>query len=75
MAVMLAQSHATPHQIMAVTGHSSLEEIERYTREVNRLRLADEAIDKLSRGKLGTKVSHSEVGLDVPPEKAKRNQA
>jgi integrase/recombinase XerD len=45
----LAESDATPHEIMAVTGHQTLEEVERYTKAVNRTRLADTAMAKLRR--------------------------
>jgi integrase/recombinase XerD len=49
-AARLAERGATPHEIMAVTGHRSLDEIERYTREAARAGLADAAIAKLKRG-------------------------
>lgn len=34
-ATRLADAGATPHQIMAITGHRSLKEVERYTRAAN----------------------------------------
>ena len=40
----LVEAGAKPHQIMAVTGHSSLEEIERYGRAFNRPQLGAGAI-------------------------------
>ena len=43
----LAERGATPHEIMAVTGHQSLEEVERYTRAANKSQLADSAMAKL----------------------------
>jgi integrase/recombinase XerD len=43
----LAEGGATPHEIMAVTGHRSLEEVERYTRKANKKKLADSAMAKL----------------------------
>jgi integrase len=46
-AVALAEAGATAHEIAAVTGHMSLEEVERYTRAANRKKLADAAIGKL----------------------------
>jgi integrase/recombinase XerD len=49
-AARLAERGATPHEIMAVTGHRSLEEVERYTREAARAGLADAAMAKLKRG-------------------------
>jgi integrase len=48
-AARLAEQGATPHEIMAVTGHQSLEEIERYTRAARRAGLADSAMAKLKR--------------------------
>lgn len=43
----LAESGATAHEIMAMTGHQTLTEAERYTRAVDRAGLADRAMDKL----------------------------
>lgn len=43
----LAEAGATPHEIMVVTGHQTLEEVERYTKAVNRQRTADSAMAKL----------------------------
>ena len=43
----LAEAGASPHQIMAITGHQTLEEVMRYTATVNRPNLASEAMDKL----------------------------
>jgi integrase len=46
-ATQLAEEGATPHEIMAVTGHRTLEEVERYTKQANRKRSADVAMSKL----------------------------
>jgi integrase len=46
-AAALAEAGATTHEIAAVTGHMSLEEIERYTRAARTKKLADTAIAKL----------------------------
>lgn len=43
----LAEAGATAHQIMAVLGHKSLAEAERYTREADQQSLADEGIGKV----------------------------
>jgi hypothetical protein len=43
----LAEAGATPHQIAAVTGHKTLSEIERYTREASQPGLAASAIGKI----------------------------
>lgn len=47
----LAEAHRSGHEIMAVTGHQSLKEVDRYTAAANRARLADSAIGALSRTK------------------------
>ena len=46
-AARLAERGATPHEIMAITGHQTLEEVEHYTRTANRQKLADAAMDRL----------------------------
>jgi integrase/recombinase XerD len=49
-ATALADAGATPHEIMAVTGHQTLEEVERYTREADRRGNASSAMAKLKQG-------------------------
>lgn len=44
----LAEAGCTAHEIMAITGHKTLAEAERYTREADRRRGAREAFRKLS---------------------------
>jgi integrase/recombinase XerD len=46
-ATALAEAGATPHQIMSITGHQTLEEVERYTKAANRSKSADKAMAKL----------------------------
>jgi integrase len=46
-ATALADAGATPHEIMAFTGHQTLEEVERYTKAANRKKSADVAMTKL----------------------------
>ena len=46
-AALLAEAGATPHEIMAVTGHQTLEEVERYTRAARQSLLADSAFRRL----------------------------
>ena len=46
-AARLAQKGATPHEIMSITGHQTLQEVERYTRAVSQSQLADSAMQKL----------------------------
>lgn len=43
-AARLAERGATAHEIMAITGHKSLEEVERYTRAAQRGKLGDEEV-------------------------------
>ncbi|ATQ43588.1 tyrosine-type recombinase/integrase [Caulobacter mirabilis] len=43
----LAEAGCTVHQIMAVLGHVSLGEAEKYTRDADRAQLADDAFEKL----------------------------
>ena len=46
-AARLAERGASPHEIMAITGHQSLEEVERYTRAARKAELANSAMAKL----------------------------
>jgi integrase/recombinase XerD len=46
----LAEAGATPHEIMAITGHQTLEEVERYTKAASRKKIADAAMAKLGGG-------------------------
>lgn len=43
----LAEAGCTVHEIMAITGHQSLKEVERYTRAAGRRALADTAIGRI----------------------------
>jgi integrase len=49
LAVRLAEGGARPHEIMSITGHLSLEEVERYTRGANTKRVADSWMEKIKR--------------------------
>jgi integrase len=42
----LAETGATAHQIMAVTGHKTLKEVDRYTKAVNQPLLAEQALEQ-----------------------------
>jgi integrase len=46
-AARLAESGCSAHEIMSITGHASLKEVERYTREVSQKRNSKAAIIKL----------------------------
>jgi integrase len=54
----LADAGCTPHEIMAVLGHKTLAEAERYTRDADQLRLAGAAIIKLE-GRKKNKVAQT----------------
>ncbi|MGA8411292.1 MAG: tyrosine-type recombinase/integrase [Xanthobacteraceae bacterium] len=47
LAARLAEGGASPHEIMSITGHRTIGEIERYTKAANQPRLADVAMSKL----------------------------
>ena len=44
--IIIAERSGTAHEIMAILGHSTLEEAERYTREANAAKLADSGLAK-----------------------------
>lgn len=46
----LAEAGCTPHQIQSITGHTTLKEVERYTREADKKRLAIQAFEQLRTG-------------------------
>jgi integrase len=43
----MAENGATPHELMAVTGHTTLEQVETYTRAAEKRKLADSAMAKI----------------------------
>jgi integrase/recombinase XerD len=47
MNLRVAEEGATLHELMAVTGHRSLEQVERCTRAAQKKKLADSAMAKL----------------------------
>lgn len=46
----LAEAGCTPHEIMAITGHTTLKEVTRYTAAADRRQLADRAFEKITIG-------------------------
>jgi integrase len=48
-AARLAECGASTHEIMSITGHRSLEEVERYTRAAKQAALADSAMSKFKK--------------------------
>jgi len=75
-ATRLAEMGCTPHEIMAVTGHRTLKEVDRYTREAAQRLLAASAFDRLR----AKEVSHPGAATpewdenSVQPTEKKGNQ-
>jgi integrase len=70
-ATRLAEHECTDHQIMAWGGWKTLAEVQRYTREANRKRLAKQAAAKLE---TGTKVANLFVQVSQNGEKVLKDQ-
>lgn len=49
---LLAEAGCTQYEIMALHGHSDPKTSEIYTRSVDRLRLAEQALDRIDLGKI-----------------------
>jgi integrase len=65
----LAEAGCTAHEIMAVLGHKTLSEAERYTREADQARLAVAALAKLE-GRITNRITQTASdGLGKTPEK------
>jgi integrase len=45
----IAEAGGTAHELMAISGHKTLTEVQRYTRDADRKKLADSAMAKLRR--------------------------
>jgi integrase len=60
----MADAGCTVHEIAAVSGHRSLKEIERYTREADQARLARAALDRQLRAEREQDLSNLETRLD-----------
>jgi integrase len=48
----LAEAGCTPHEIMAISGHKSLQEVTRYTAKASRVRMAQTAMESIGGSKL-----------------------
>jgi hypothetical protein len=57
------------HEIAAVSGHRSLGEIERYTRNADQARLASQALARQLRAESEQELSNLETRLDKTGEK------
>jgi integrase len=62
----LADAGCSAHEIMSITGHKSIKEVDRYTKAANQVHLADAAILKLERNGNRTK-----IGKRPPPPSGK----
>ncbi|KQY66800.1 hypothetical protein ASD25_14795 [Brevundimonas sp. Root1423] len=60
----LAEAGCTAHEIMAVTGHRTLKEVERYTQAAARKGLAESAMARIDGTEPEQKLSNPEDGLD-----------
>jgi integrase/recombinase XerD len=61
-AARLAERGASAHEIMSITGHKSLEEVERYTKAARQKVMAGAAMARLSQAEAGT----GSVPLSIP---------
>ncbi len=65
----LAEAGCSPHEIMSVSGHVTLREVERYTKAANRAKLADSALATLQTAqKEAAKLAKSDSRLANTPE-------
>ncbi|WP_188612562.1 tyrosine-type recombinase/integrase [Chelatococcus reniformis] len=61
MAARLAERGASPHQIMSVTGHKTLAEVQRYTKAADRRGTAKAAMGLLTEPETGTEIVAPQV--------------
>ncbi|GAB1717057.1 MAG: phage integrase [Nitrobacter sp.] len=74
-ATALAENAATPHEIMSITGHRSIEEVERYTKAARMRMMANAAMAKLSPPREAAQnLSHRAERWDNSRRKAKENK-
>lgn len=59
----LAEAGVSTKHIMSVTGHTTLKEIERYTRDADQVRMADDAFEAMARQKQEQKLPNHEKRL------------
>ena len=70
----LAEAGCTAHEIMAVLGHKTLSEAERYTREADQARLAIEAMTKLEGRSANTNAQTASGGLGRTPKTEEKSK-
>jgi integrase len=59
----LAEAGGTAHELMAISGHKTLAEVQRYTKDVDRKKLADSAMAKLRGQSENSSVTNIEAPL------------
>jgi enterobacteria phage integrase len=70
----LAEAGCTAHEIMAILGHKTLAEVERYTREADQVWLATEAMTKLE-GRTTNKTAQTDrIGLGKAPKSKRKSK-
>jgi len=62
---VMAESDCTAHEIMSVSGHTTLREVERYTKAANRKDLAARAQAKVAKAQADTEVESNVVPLPI----------
>ena len=70
----LAEAGCTAHEIMAVLGHKTLSEAERYTRQADQARLAIEAMTKLEGRTANTNAQTASGGLGDAPKTEEKSK-
>lgn len=65
---LLAEAGCTPHQIMAITGHKTLVEVERYTRAAAQKKLAVAAMELMPGRLANSAFPNPDSGLGKTPE-------
>jgi integrase len=70
----LAEAGCTAHEIMAVLGHKTLAEAERYTREADQVQLAFEAMTKLEGRTTNRTAQTNPFGLGKTPKSKKKSK-
>jgi hypothetical protein len=66
----LAEAGCTAHEIMSITGHSSLKEVERYTKAADQARLAGAGMERIGTGSVKPVPGEVSNALSPLPKKA-----
>jgi len=71
----LAESGSTAHELMAMSGHKTLSEVQRYTEAVDKKRLAASAMAKRQSQTVNSKVANLTSESGKPAAKSLKKQA